>query len=154
MSGGSAMTISAWFKADKLGSSDPRIISKATGSAESDDYFMLGTTSVSGANRLRFRLKTGGQTKTLIASSGNVPTGQWVHAVARYNGSTITLYLNGVQVGSLTATGAITTSASVPVAIGRNPQAYGPFDGVIDEVRVYTRALGTSEISSLYTSGK
>jgi hypothetical protein len=151
---GSAMTISAWFKADKLGTLDPRIISKATSSAETDHYFMLGTTIVSTANRLRFRLKVGGTTKTLVASSGNVPIGQWVHAVARYTGSTMTLYLNGVQVGSLAATGAITTSASVPVAIGRNPQAYAPFDGIIDEVRVYNRALDTSEISSLYSSGK
>ena len=101
---GSAITISAWFKADTLQDSDPRIISKAIGPGEQDHYFMLSTTPVSGQNRLRFRLKTGGTTKTLIASSGNVLTGQWVHAVARYNGSMMTLYLNGLQVGSLTAT--------------------------------------------------
>jgi hypothetical protein len=151
---GSAMTISAWFKADRLGNSDPRIISKATGSAETDHYFMIGTTAVSTANRLRFRLKVGGTTRTLIASSGNVPTGQWVHAVACYTGSAMTLYLNGVQVGSLAATGSIATAASVPVAIGRNPQSYSPFDGIIDQVRVYNRALDTAEISELYTSSK
>jgi hypothetical protein len=151
---GSAMTISAWFKADTIQNSDPRIISKAIGSGEQDHYFMLGTTVSSGANRLRFRLKTGGTTKTLIASSGNILPGQWVHAVARYNGSTMTLYLNGVQVGSRAATGAITGNLNVPIGIGRNPEAYAPFDGTIDEVRLYNRALDVTEISSLYATGK
>jgi hypothetical protein len=150
---GSAMTISAWFKADALQNPDPRIISKASGAAEQDHYFMLSTTVVSGAGRLRFRLKTGGTTKTLIASSGDIPTGQWVHAVARYNGSRMTLYLNGVQVGSLAATGAMTGNSNVPVAIGRNPQPYAAFDGTIDEIRIYTRALNTNEIRSLHASG-
>jgi hypothetical protein len=151
---GSAITLAAWIKADTLGDSDPRIISKANGSGEQDHYFMLGTTSVSGVSRLRFRLKTNGSTKTLIASSGNVPTGQWVHAVATYNGATMRLYLNGVLVGSMSAAGTITVNSGIPVAIGRNPQAYGPFDGIIDQVRIYNRELTTSELGSLYNSGQ
>jgi Concanavalin A-like lectin/glucanases superfamily len=151
---GSAITLAAWFNAETLGNSDPRIISKASGSAEQDHYFMLGTTSVSGTNRLRFRLKTNSSTKTLIASSGNVPTGQWVHAVATYNGSTMRLYLNGVLVGSMAAAGSMTGNTNVPVAIGRNPQAYGPFDGTLDQVRIYNRELAPSEISALYSAGQ
>ena len=151
---GSAITLAAWIKADTLGSSDPRIISKANGSAEKDHYFMLGTTQASGANRLRFRLKTGGSTKTLIASSGNVPTGQWAHVVATYNGATMRLYLNGVLVGSMPASGTITVNSSVPVAIGRNPQTYGAFDSIIDLVIIYNREFTTSELGSLYSSGQ
>jgi hypothetical protein len=65
------------------------------------------------------------------------------------------LYLNGVEVGSMPATGSITGNMGVPIAIGRNPEVpYGHFDGAIDQVRIYTRALTLSEIKSLYSSGQ
>jgi hypothetical protein len=41
----------------------------------------------------------------------------------------------------------------VPVAIGANGTAERFFDGILDEVRVYDRALSATEISDLYTAG-
>jgi hypothetical protein len=149
----SATTISAWIRvnADTLQTSDRRILSKAAGSADTDHYFMLGTTKQSGLNRLKFALKTSGSTKTLTAPA-NVPTGQWIHAVATYNGANMRLYMNGVEVGSMAATGSITAGNTVPVAIGRNPQGYGAFNGVLDQVRVYNRALTGGEIAEMYST--
>ena len=79
---------------------------------------------------------------------------EWVHAVAVYNGSTMKLYLNGSEVGSMAASGTLTGNGSVPIAIGRNPQVYGAFDGNIDQVRIYNRALSTTEVNALYTHGQ
>jgi hypothetical protein len=39
------------------------------------------------------------------------------------------------------------------VMIGNNPPNNRPFDGLIDEVRIYNRALTSSEISTIYASG-
>ena len=145
---GSALTVAAWIKADTFLTSDARILSKSVGGAEQDHYFMLSTVE-NGGIKLRFRLKTGTTTSTLVASSGTLVAGQWIHVAAVYSGSAMILYKDGVEVGRLTKTGALATNATTPVAIGRNPQAYGPFDGTIDDVRVYQRALAPSDIGAL-----
>ncbi|MBW8042178.1 MAG: hypothetical protein FVQ85_19565 [Planctomycetes bacterium] len=151
---GTGITLTAWFKADSfiVSSADNRLISKATGSSEQDHYWMVSTIS-SGGTRLRFRLKTNGSTNTLIATSGDINTDEWVHAVAAYDGSSMILYKDGAEVGTLPKTGTISINSIVPAWIGRNPGGYAPFDGTIDEVHIYNRALAVSEILDLYNEG-
>lgn len=145
---GQALTISAWIKADSFASNvDPRILSKATGTAEADHYFMLGSTPSNG-NKLRFRLKTNGLTKTLVASSGDLPVGQWAHVAATYDGSTMRLYKDGVEVGNVAMSGSTSSSNAVPVWIGRNPDGSNAFHGAIDELRIYSKALTPTEIQN------
>ena len=151
---GSALTLAAWIHPEALGncsSNDCRILSKSTGTAEGDHYFMLSTISESGATRLRFRLKTGGVTKTLIAGSGDLPENQWLHAAAVYDGSDMKLFLDGTEVGTTSKSGIISQDPSVPVWIGGNPTEPGskPWRGRIDDVRVYDRALTATELADL-----
>ncbi len=149
---GDTLTLAAWFNAEQFtGSMDNRIISKAASRNSGDHYWMLSTIEESGEVRLRFRVKTGGATSTLIASSGVVPTGAWVHAVGTYDGSTMRLYFNAQEVGSMGKTGDITANASVPVWIGDNPMtgARG-FVGRIDEVKIYKAALSSADVTALY----
>jgi hypothetical protein len=56
------------------------------------------------------------------------------------------IYKDGVQIASLAMSGSINTGSSVPVWIGRNPDGSNGFHGVIDDVRIYSRALTPSEI--------
>jgi len=148
------MTITAWFKADDFDVGDGRIISKAVSEAEQDHYWMLSTISSGGDMRLRSRLKTGGTTTTLIASSGNLFTDVWTHAAFVYNKTHMLLYKNGVLVGSTPKAGAISTNNAASIWIGDNPGANRKqFDGVIDEVKIYNRSLSESEIYQEYQDG-
>src|SRR5207247_6816835 len=71
----------------------------------------------------------------------------WSHLAATYDGATIRLYVNGVQVASRAQTGAIATSTN-PLQIGGD-SLYGQyFAGRIDEVRLYNRALSAAQIQS------
>jgi hypothetical protein len=143
---GTAITITAWVRFSSLpGDVDQRFISKATDTSEQGHYWMLGQMG----NRLRFRLKAGGTTTTLIASSGNLAVGTWYHTAAVYDGSTMRLYLNGAEVGSTSKSGAVNTSTSVPVNIGRSPDGSNFFRGSMDAVRLYNRALTASEIAAV-----
>jgi hypothetical protein len=150
---GEALTLAAWIYPEGLGNcsaSDCRILSKSTGTAEGDHFFMLSTISSGGA-KLRFRLKTGGVTTTLIATNGELPENQWLHAAAVYDGAKMELFLDGVSVGSASKSGALSQDPGVPVWIGGNPDGATskPWRGRIDDVRIYDRALSAAELAAL-----
>ncbi|HXE12539.1 MAG TPA: LamG-like jellyroll fold domain-containing protein [Bryobacteraceae bacterium] len=71
----------------------------------------------------------------------------WVHLAETYDGSTIRLYVNGVQVSSLAQTGAIAPSAK-PLQIGGDSDWGQYFKGAIDEIRVYNGALTAAQIQT------
>jgi hypothetical protein len=151
---GSALTLSAWIYPeglDNCSANDCRILSKSTGTAEDDHYFMLSTIAGGGGARLRFRLKTAGSTTTLIAGSGDLAENRWLHAAAVYDGSTMELFLDGVSVGSIPKSGALSQDPNVQVWIGGNPTepTSKPWRGRIDEVRIYERALSAAELAVL-----
>ena len=152
---GDEMTIAAWFRSDDLGncgaSNDCRIISKADGTSEDDHYWMFSTIRSGSATRLRFRLKTGEVTSTLVAESGDITEGEWTHGVAVYDGSEMRLYKDGEPVGSSPKTGSMATNSGIGVNIGRNPDGYGKWKGAIDDVRIYDRALTPAEVGILHT---
>ena len=155
---GTAMTLAAWFNSSQFAispSNDGRIVSKANGINESNHFWMLSTVRVGADTRLRFRLKAGGQTATLVASSGNLMENQWFHAAAVYDGAMMELYLDGVLVGSLNKTGVVAISSSVPAWIGGNPpdSTIRPWKGAIDDVRIYERALSAADVLALIGNG-
>jgi hypothetical protein len=169
---GSDITILAWFKADDFGVNDARIISKATGTAEDDHFWMLSTRGVGGQGaapyRMRFRVDLGGSTVTLIDGSDpssssltdteptqiDLATNTWYFVAAVYDGSTMKIYLNGQLIANAAQAGTRETSTTAEVWMGDNPNTdFRPFDGIIDEVAVFDRALTQEEIEELYNNG-
>jgi hypothetical protein len=89
-------------------------------------------------------------------STATVPTGVWTHVAATYNGTRLVLYLNGVRSGSLSVTGDTCTNDE-PLAVGaKDAPAKGIleafWDGQLDEIRIYSRALRAPRIARLATS--
>ena len=76
------------------------------------------------------------------------PTGAWTHLAATYDGTTQRLYVNGTQVATLALTGAIVDLDLRRCKIGGNSVWAEWFSGLIDEVRVYNRALSAAEIQA------
>jgi len=89
-----------------------------------------------------------GTTSTLIGSGPALVAGQWTHVAATYDGAQMRLYQNGVLTGSLAKTGTIATNSSVAAWIGDNPTLGKSFDGLIDEVRIWSRVLNATEIAA------
>jgi hypothetical protein len=72
----------------------------------------------------------------------------WVHLASTYDGANLRLYVNGTLVTTTAATGAITVSSGA-LRIGANSiWAEEAFAGLVDEVRVYNRALTAAEVTS------
>jgi hypothetical protein len=72
----------------------------------------------------------------------------WVHLAATYDGTTQRLYVNGVQVATKATTGAIKVSTGALRIGGDTSWSNEWFAGLIDEVRVYNKALTAAEIQA------
>ncbi|HUT30960.1 MAG TPA: LamG-like jellyroll fold domain-containing protein [Sedimentisphaerales bacterium] len=87
-----------------------------------------------------------------------VPTGQWSHVAATLErlsdlppyGGPVRLYINGQAAGS-SMVDCDGLSGTDPLWIGRSP--FGYFEGKIDEVEIYRRALGADEIKAIFDAG-
>jgi hypothetical protein len=88
-------------------------------------------------------------TSTDIGASGTsaVPFNVWTHLALTYDGATIRLFVNGVQVGSRAAAGAAVVTSGA-LRIGGNSVWGEYFKGKIDEVRIYNRALTAAQIQT------
>ncbi len=91
---------------------------------------------------------------TDLSSSRNVNDGLWHHVAAVYDGTNIYLYVDGTLDASKPATGSIVQN-SFPVCLGANPDAplLYYFNGMLDEVSLYNRALSANEIELIYLTG-
>ena len=85
--------------------------------------------------------------------TAQLPLSTWTHLATTYNGNVLALYVNGVQAGQLLVAGALTTSTS-PLRIGGNTIWGEWFQGDIDEVRIYNRALTRDRDSGGYERGR
>jgi hypothetical protein len=85
----------------------------------------------------------------------NVNDGQWHHVVAVKSGSTSFLYKDGINVstspGGDWSISIINNTA--PLQIGIYAESYAPFNGSIDEVKIWSRALSWEEINASFSAG-
>jgi Concanavalin A-like lectin/glucanases superfamily/PASTA domain len=77
-----------------------------------------------------------------------LPLNTWTHLATTYDGTNQRMYVNGVLVSTVAGTGGI-NQANGALRIGGNASSTGEFfQGLIDEVRVYNRALSQAEIQT------
>lgn len=94
----------------------------------------------------RVQLITNGTPRLLSKSVSNVPIGQWTHICGTYNSTTniFRIYINGILDTSSTIAGAAPASNTDSLFIGITG-ATTPFNGRMDEVRIWNRDLTTAE---------
>jgi hypothetical protein len=85
------------------------------------------------------------------SSSTTISTNRWYHAAITYDGTNGRLYINGVLDSNYPI--AMAKDAITTIYIANSGWANELFDGVIDEVVVFKRALSKDEIKALYASG-
>lgn len=92
----------------------------------------------------------------ISANSGSVQTnisyneGQWVHLTYVYGNNQLKLYKNGALVISTVGSLDFTPSNSLDLYFGRLSSFWYPLDGVLDDMRMYNRALSDAEIQAIY----
>jgi len=144
-------SFSVWIKPANL-SNNYAILSRWNESPEAGGknfLFRLNTTG-----KLQAWVGTGATTGvTTGETTTTLSAGTWYHAVVTWSGTVddkMRIYVNG----SLDTTGATASpgAASGPLYIGESSSA-SPFDGSMDEIGWWDKALTSTEITALYNSG-
>jgi len=147
ITGANSRTVEAWIRTDANanpsdnGSQQVIVDMGATGTGTRYTLCLLWSNSV------RVEIGGGG-----VSANVAINDSSWHHVAAVFNSTALTkhrLYIDGAQV----ATGNITTTlntSSGPILIGRRVDNVKYFNGDIDEVRVWKKALTTAEIQAHY----
>lgn len=135
----SAFSMAAWVKASTLDATD-RV------------FFMFGAEATNQGPHLtlsssRFRYAIWGDGTLNYTSAPG--TTNWYHVVATFDGTNGRLYVDNVLRTGPTAQ-TYTKSGTVPVRVGGATAGANFRACLVDEVRVYTRTLGTDDIADLY----
>ena len=144
--GSSAGTISLWVKVAAQPSTSQMYL------------YMYGAFS-NNACRILYYGDSGG-TKSIgfagynadISYNTTLTTGSWFHIVGVYDGTNSSLYLNGTLVVGPTAKTFNTSSGSTAI-FGSTPTPTSYLNGYLDEVGIWSRALTSTEITTLYNAG-
>ena len=136
------MTLEAWIRPAVAGNAYLTVMMKERPGSDAYALYANG----SGNNRAPIAEVYIGGYRDAVGTT-QLATGVWAHVAATYNGNVLALYVNGVQAAQLLIAGSITTSTS-PLRIGGNTIWGEWFNGLIDEVRVYNRALTATDIQT------
>jgi hypothetical protein len=133
------MTLEAWVNPN-IGSAWRTVILK-----ENVDTFSYSLYSANSASRPAGFVHTNAD----IALNGTsaVALNTWTHLAVTYDGAMMRMFMNGVQVSTKAVTGAAAVGDGA-LRIGGNAIWGEYFRGLIDEVRVYNRALTAAEIQT------
>jgi Concanavalin A-like lectin/glucanases superfamily len=101
-------------------------------------------------NRFHFYIAAGAE----VSSTTTIQTGVWYHVAGTWDSKTgLKIYVNGVLEGTNAAL--VTRTASGAALMIGNQPAFGPrlFNGLIDEVQVFDRALTAAEVETIFEAG-
>jgi len=134
------ITLAAFVQVNRFSSDDEGLITKG-------EDGLSWALQVAGDRTLRF---VATKSNVVWNSLDTIAPHEWVHVAATYNGLTIRFYINGRPDPTPHPTAMTFDGVDEPVILGcdlSGPDGY--FDGRMDDVRIYSRALSDSEIAAM-----
>jgi hypothetical protein len=150
-----SFSLSAWLRVDQLNSAHSLVFFRGDSRPGMDAYFV----TVYPDKSLRFYIQDKANNAAMVKAT--IPLEKFVHCTAIFDAEaqSILLYVNGTLVNSthtsLTPIDDLDQSQLPGIGIGHHAYRKGndySFTGALDEVRIYSRALTTEEVSTLYRS--
>lgn len=149
---GGAFTVALWAQTDATSRDFDRYFSMFYWDGSNHGALLID--SDASTNGVRCAAYDGGNWVFVEADAVYAPTG-WRHVACTYDGTTFTALANAAPVFSKPMSGALGTTAAIPVAIGASVTDTGTtqneWHGMLDDVRVYNRALSPDELAALAT---
>ena len=132
------MTLEAWVRPTVLGNSWRTVLLK-----EQTGHMTYALYASTDNGRPTGQAYVGGERNARATAA--LPVNTWTHLATTYDGANLRLYVNGTQAATTALSGAMAVSTG-PLKVGGNALWSEWFAGLIDDVRVYDRALSATEI--------
>jgi hypothetical protein len=142
----SAISISTWINWDAVRAHDG-IVSKRTSNERRGNWALR----LDGGGHVEWILWDSVDSSDSLISTGAVTPGTWTHVVVTFDGPAMTarLYINGPPDKTNSSFYGALANTPEQIVIGWGGQEIQYFDGRIEDVRIYDRALSQPEVSSL-----
>lgn len=151
--GWASVTLEAWvnLSSNSFGSKATIWATGTTPSTADGIKFWIGANGTNGG----FAVGITGNRWAQATFSQTFSAGTWYHVAGVWDGSAVTVYVNGVANGtSGTVSGNTIDDTGSNLALGRDPQLPGDyFPGSLDEAAVYSTDLSPSRIQAHYAAG-
>lgn len=133
------------------------LINKRTGAGNFEGWICI----LNGNRKPHFQIRKDGTHRLLADATNDVLiAGVWQHVVFTFDGSNSTngvkMYYNGAEIAVTATVNSPLTSApsnTAKLMFGINDAFNFPYSGDADDIRIYNRALSSTEISTLYANG-
>jgi len=150
------VTVSLWAKWASTGSNIyyPNMFIKSAASTWSSPYCDYMLRLEGNAKKLNCAVGDAGNSASILNGTTTITVDNiWRHCCFTYDLQTMRIFLDGKDDGSKSRIGTI-PSSTFPTYIGAR-QGFGEwFNGQLDDIRIYNRALTPSEVQLLYTGGR
>ncbi len=142
---GDEITLSVWIRPEAL-DGEQKVLAKWSDAGGAFQYLL----SVTASDVVQFVVNAA-SSNGVASGSTALTAGTWCHHAGTYDGSNVRVYLNGVEDGSTSKTGNM-SSNTAPVRIGAGSGGSGteqPFDGDIGHCAIWDTPLTAGEVASL-----
>jgi len=118
----------------------------------SPERFFIKFRTVNGQKSLKLSLSNSNTEETLTNADSSYGDGSWRHFVCTFDESNgMEIYQDGNLVNSTSS--ATTADHSSVFTVGDEVLGGDPFQGLLDDMRIYSKVLTSSEVSNLYNNG-
>jgi hypothetical protein len=148
------MTLAAWVSLSSANANNGRIIAKSGGSGRRCWSLNVERSSGGVIHPATFQVAVSGSTNLSVRDTQPLPTEQWVHMAGVYRpGQAMEIYVNGELRNTLTAgvpANQFSDNGLAAFIGNRNEAGDCGWMGLIDEARVYSRALSAADVKELF----
>ncbi len=150
--GGTQITIDAWINLSASLHGQP-IANKRSASNVGGYTFETTHSPFGPDNGLQWAIMISGVYHILQTPANVLTLGTFQHVAATYDGAMMRIYVDGVEVANMAASGTIDPTTD-PFLVGRNaPNLSIDWHGLIDELELFNRALSQPEIAAIFNAG-
>ena len=150
----SQFSVAVWFKTSSNFASDAIIVNKGGVGSESSGQNMNYGIWMTKSEKITAGFESTSAADYFVTSTKTYNDNQWHHVMVTYGGTTVILYIDGIQAGIKSTRGASAeTAGTKPVRVGANSRVTPPgnlFTGQVDEVRVWNDDLTIQQVTDAF----